>query len=88
MLVFRLHAGRCLPSVPGADPDLVFELERRVAEADALLPSLRRLVARHVKELRETEPAQRRFRGRAWWNSGGAGGGRLTTVKQGLSYGC
>ena len=27
-------------------------------------------VRKHV----ETEPAQRRFRGRVWWNAGGAGG--------------
>ena len=37
-------------------------------------PSLRRHVARQIKEFRETEPAQQRFRGRAWWNSGGSGG--------------
>ena len=40
---------------------------------DALVPSMRRHVARQIKEFRETEPAQRRFRGRAWWNSGGSG---------------
>ena len=41
---------------------------------DALVPSLRRHVARHIKEFRETEPTQRRSRGRVWWYAGGAGG--------------
>ena len=36
--------------------------------------SLRRHLARQMKEFMETESAQRRFRGRAWWNAGGAGG--------------
>ena len=40
---------------------------------DALVPSLRRHVARKLKVFNETEPAQRRFRGRVWWNAGGAG---------------
>ena len=35
---------------------------------------LRRHVARQIKEYRETEPSQRRFRGRAWWNFGISGG--------------
>ena len=41
---------------------------------DALIPSLRRHVARQIKEFRETEPAQRRFRGSVWWSVGGVGG--------------
>ena len=41
---------------------------------DALVPSLRRHVARQMKDFRETEPAQRRFRGRVWLNAGGVGG--------------
>ena len=36
--------------------------------------SLRRHVARQIKEFGEIDPAQRRFRGRTWWNSGGSGG--------------
>ena len=36
-----------------------------------MVPSLRRHVARQIME---TEPAQRRFRGRVWWNASGAGG--------------
>ena len=35
---------------------------------------LRRHVARQINHFKETEPAQRRFRGRVWWNAGGAGG--------------
>ena len=38
-------------------------------DGDALVPSSRR-VARQTKEFKETEPAQRRFRGRVWWNAG------------------
>ena len=41
---------------------------------DALVPSLRRHVARQVNDSWETEPAQRRSRGRVWWYAGGAGG--------------
>ena len=41
---------------------------------DALVPSLRRHVARQIKDFKETEPAQRRSRGRVWWNASGAGG--------------
>ena len=39
-------------------------------EANAPVPSLRLNVARQIKEFRETEPTQRRFRAQAWWNSG------------------
>ena len=42
---------------------------------DALVPSLRRHVARQIKDFQKTEPAQRRFRGRVWWNAIGAGAG-------------
>ena len=38
------------------------------------MPSLRRHVAPQIKEFRETEPSQRRFRGHMRWNAGGAGG--------------
>ena len=41
---------------------------------DALVPSLRRHVARQINEVRETVPAQRRSRGRVWRYAGGAGG--------------
>ena len=37
------------------------------------MPSLRRHVARQIKDLTETEPGQRRSRGRVWWNAAGAG---------------
>ena len=37
------------------------------------MPSLRRHVVRQINEFRETDPAQRRFRGRVWY-AGGAGG--------------
>ena len=43
---------------------------------DALVPSLRRHVARLIVESRETEPAQRRFRGRVWRAVDGAGHGK------------
>ena len=42
---------------------------------DALAPSLRRHVARQTKDFRETETAQRRFRGRVWLNAGAGGDG-------------
>ena len=37
------------------------------------MPSLPRHVARQTKDLTETEPGQRRSRGRVWWDAGGAG---------------
>ena len=43
---------------------------------DALVPSLRRHVAHLIKDVKETDLAQRRSRGRVWWNAGGAGGDR------------
>ena len=39
-----------------------------------LAPSIRRHVARHIKDFMETERAQRRFRGRVWCNAAGVGG--------------
>ena len=39
---------------------------------DAQVTSLPLHVGRHIKEFGETEVAQRRFRGRAWWNAGEA----------------
>ena len=41
---------------------------------DALVPSLRRHVARQINDFKETE---RRFRGRVWWYASGAGGTAL-----------
>ena len=62
-----------------SDPDNVSWTDSRFYAGSrraggALVPSLRRHVTRQVKDFMETEPAQRRFRGRVWWNAGGAGG--------------
>ena len=82
-MVFGLRGGKALAFLERADPDETgsdshfYTSSRRAA--DALVQSVRRDVSRQIKEFRETEPGQRRFRGRAWWNSGGSGGDRAAT---------
>ena len=55
-----------------SDPD-------NVSPGDAQIPSLRH-VARQIQDFKETEPGQRRFRGRVWWCADGAGGGMVLDV--------